>query len=63
MTHIKDKYELPSEIELQTDNGPEFLKAFADALTDKQITVTHGPRSPAPPRVMSSCPIGYGAAR
>ena len=43
MKHIKDKYELPSEIELQTDNGPEFLKAFANALTDKQITVTHGP--------------------
>jgi hypothetical protein len=43
MKHIKDKYDLPTEIELQTDNGPEFLKAFANALADKQITVTHGP--------------------
>jgi len=43
MKRIKEKFDLPAKIVLQADNGPEFLQAFASALEDDSITVTHGP--------------------
>jgi hypothetical protein len=43
MKRIKEKFDLPANIVLQCDNGPEFLQAFASALEDDSITVTHGP--------------------
>ena len=42
MRRIQEKFDLPSSIVLQTDNGPEFKQAFANSL-DNDITVTHGP--------------------
>ena len=43
MKRIKARFDLPKAIDLQTDNGPEFKQAFASALDDDSITVSHGP--------------------
>jgi hypothetical protein len=43
MKRIKEKFDLPAKIDLQCDNGPEFKQAFASALEDDSITVSHGP--------------------
>ena len=43
MQRIKEKLDLPEAIDLQTDNGPKFKQAFANALEDDSITVSHGP--------------------
>ena len=43
MKRIKERFDLPSSIELQADNGLEFKQSFANSLDDSAITVTHGP--------------------
>eukprot|EP01046_Picozoa_sp_COSAG06_P077305 COSAG06_NODE_25104_length_645_cov_0.772894_1_plen_196_part_10 len=43
MKRIKEKFDLPAKTRLQLDGGPEFKQAFAAALEDDSITVTHGP--------------------